>query len=173
MRKTLLLTALTAALLSACGQTVEAPKTEPVETPTIKAEAPVIIESKTPIVLPGAPGQVGKSLTATEASKIADNSYTQDDVAFMQNMIPHHAQATEMAALVKDRTNTEDILKVAERIDASQADEIKFMEDWLKDRGEPLLDETSYGSDHSGHEGMDMEGDKRCLLYTSPSPRDA
>ncbi len=161
MRKTLLLTALSAALLSACGQTVETPKTEPVDTPTVKTEVPVIIESKTPIVLPGAPGQAGKSLTATEASKIADNSYTQDDVAFMQNMIPHHAQATEMAALVKDRTNTEDILKVAERIDASQADEIKFMEDWLKDRGEPLLDETSYGSDHAGHEGMEMGGDKR------------
>ena len=111
------------------------------------------------IVIPGAPGQAGKTVSADEASQIADNSYTTDDVEFMQNMIPHHAQATEMADLVKDRTNNEDILKVAERIDASQADEIKFMEDWLKDRGEPLLDETSYGSDHSGHEGM--EGDKR------------
>ena len=48
-------------------------------------------------------------------------------------------------------------MEVAGRIDASQADEIKFMEDWLKERGEPLLNETSYGSgsDHSGHEAMD------------------
>ncbi len=162
MKKGFLISALSAALLSACGEAVETPKSAPVETPVVKAEVPAaILNSKTPIVLPGAPGQSGKTLSAVEASKIADNSYTEDDVAFMQNMIPHHAQATEMAALVKDRTNTEDILKVAERIDASQADEIKFMEDWLKDRGEPLLDETSYGSDHSGHQGMDMDGDKR------------
>ena len=119
-------------------------------------ETAAVIESTTPIVLPGAPGQAAKTLSAEEAVKIADNSYSPDDVTFMQNMIPHHAQAVEMAALVKDRTNYQELVDIAGRIDASQADEIKFMEDWLRDRGEKVPSaENNYGSSHTGHHEME------------------
>ncbi|MGD8327711.1 MAG: DUF305 domain-containing protein, partial [Sphingomonadales bacterium] len=66
-----------------------------------------------PIVQPGAPGQATKALGADEAVKVADTSYSPDDVKFMQDMIPHHAQAVEMAALVKNRTNRQELLDVA------------------------------------------------------------
>lgn len=56
------------------------------------------------IIQPGAPGEPAKELSAEEASAIADTSYSNDDVKFMQDMIPHHAQAVEMAALVSERT---------------------------------------------------------------------
>ena len=59
-----------------------------------------------PIVQPGAPGQAVKSLSATEAVEIAKNTFSEDDVAFMTNMIPHHTQAVELANLVEGRTNT-------------------------------------------------------------------
>ena len=90
------------------------------------------------IIQPGAPGEPTKVLSAEEASAIADTSYSQDDVEFMQDMIPHHAQAVEMSALVADRTNNDDLVDIAGRIDASQADEIQFMKDWLAERGEDL-----------------------------------
>jgi uncharacterized protein (DUF305 family) len=45
----------------------------------------------------------------------------------MQDMIPHHHQATQMAALVADRTNNP-LVDIAGRIDAAQADEIEFMQ---------------------------------------------
>lgn len=89
-----------------------------------------------PIVQPGAPGQPTTALTAEQAIRIADTKFTADDVQFMKDMIVHHHQAVQMAALVKDRTNRQPIVDVAKRIDASQADEMKFMRKWLSDRGQ-------------------------------------
>ncbi len=105
-----------------------------------------------PIVQPGAPGQAARSLSANEAASIADTRYSADDVAFMQNMIPHHAQAVEMAALVAQRTNMKELIDIAGRIDASQADEIKFMESWLEERGEVV----SLGEGHGHHQMAGM-----------------
>ena len=65
------------------------------------------IAQQAPIVQPGAPGQASRALEGREASRIADNRYSADDVKFMQDMILHHAQAVEMAALVDSRTNTQ------------------------------------------------------------------
>ena len=92
-----------------------------------------------PIVLPGAPGQPSQTLSAEDAVKITDTSYSPADVSFMQMMIPHHAQALEMADLVEARTNHPDLLNIAGRIKASQSDEISFMEGWLTDRGESAM----------------------------------
>ena len=58
-----------------------------------------------PIVLPGAPGQPSQTLSPEDAVKITDTSFSPADVGFMQMMIPHHAQALEMADLVEARTN--------------------------------------------------------------------
>jgi len=93
-----------------------------------------------PIVEPGAPGQPSTVITPQQALKIADTRFTADDVHFMQDMILHHAQAVQMAALVKDRTNRQALVDAARRIDASQADEINFMRKWLSDRGQTAPD---------------------------------
>lgn len=108
------------------------------------------------IVQPGAPGQASKTLTAEEAVKLAQASYTASDVAFMQAMIVHHQQALDMARLVKDRTNTEDLVAIAGRIESSQADEISFMQTWLKERGEPVEDPKMAG--HGEHMHHMMKG---------------
>lgn len=54
-----------------------------------------------------------------------------DDVAFMQGMIAHHAQALDMTRLVADRTAREDMKLLAERMAVSQRDEIRRMRAWL------------------------------------------
>ena len=54
----------------------------------------------------------------------------------MKDMIPHHHQALEMAELAADRTNRQELIDVAGRIDVSQRDEIEFMQQWLGERGE-------------------------------------
>ena len=108
------------------------------------------------IVQPGAPGQASKTLTADQATKLAQASYTASDVAFMQHMIVHHQQAVEMAVLVKDRTNTADLLAIAGRIESSQADEISFMKAWLSERGEPVEDPMMKG--HGEHMHHMMKG---------------
>ncbi|MBU1347420.1 MAG: DUF305 domain-containing protein [Alphaproteobacteria bacterium] len=113
-----------------------------------------------PIIQPGAPGQASRALEGREASRIADNRYSADDVTFMQDMIHHHAQAVEMAGLVSERTNTPAVIDIAGRIDASQADEIEFMRTWLTERGETAPDPSAGAAmagvdhmDHSAHQG--------------------
>jgi uncharacterized protein (DUF305 family) len=69
----------------------------------------------------------------------------------MQDMIPHHHQALEMAALVADRTNRPELIDVAGRIEASQGDEIAFMQQWLRERGESVPDPTAHDSMHTDH----------------------
>jgi uncharacterized protein (DUF305 family) len=104
-----------------------------------------------PIVQPGAPGEPSRQLSAEEAISIAGTSYSPDDVRFMADMIPHHHQALEMAALVADRTNRPELVDVAGRINASQQDEIEFMQTWLRERGENVPDPTAHHAMHTEH----------------------
>lgn len=104
-----------------------------------------------PIIQPGAPGEGARELSADEAIKIADSSYSPADALFMQDMIPHHNQAVQMAALVADRTNLPELVDVAGRINASQADEIEFMQQWLRQRGENIPDPTAHEAMHTTH----------------------
>ncbi|MGK7294263.1 MAG: DUF305 domain-containing protein [Candidatus Wenzhouxiangella sp. M2_3B_020] len=112
--------------------------------------------AQAPIIQPGAPGEPGRELTAEEATEIAETSYSPDDVKFMQDMIPHHHQALQMAELVADRTNRPELIEVAGRIDASQRDEIAFMQDWLADRGERVPDPTAHHHMQTSHEMAGM-----------------
>lgn len=114
----------------------------------------IAVAQSAPIVQPGAPGQASRMLTADEATKLATTSYTGSDVAFMQGMIVHHQQAVDMAVLVKLRTNTEELVDIAGRIESSQADEIAFMKSWLAERGEPV--EDAMMKDHAHHMMMGM-----------------
>jgi uncharacterized protein (DUF305 family) len=94
--------------------------------------------SPPPIVQPGVPGEPSRIVTPAEAADLSQIRFTPADVAFMQHMIAHHAQAVDMTSLLKTRTQREDMRKLALRIELSQADEIKMMERWLRDRGQDV-----------------------------------
>lgn len=98
-------------------------------------------------VRPGAPGEPTHPAAAagSAAGRVA---HVQADVAFMQSMIAHHAQALEMTALVPARSGRDDIRLLARRIEASQADEIARMDRWLQIRGEAM---TAAGHGAHGH----------------------
>ena len=106
-----------------------------------------------PIVQPGAPGQPSRAIDAATASRIADTSFSAYDVRFLQDMIPHHAQATVMTEMVAGRTNRPEILQMAKRIDASQSDEMTWMKKWLSDRAQPA---TGPHAEHMMHDAAHM-----------------
>ena len=110
-----------------------------------------------PIILPGAPGEESKNLDAEDATNIANTSYIEADVKFLQGMIVHHEQAILMSSMVGKRTNNPTIIDLADRIDASQEDEISFMKGWLEDRGENIPGENEHSMmDHHGNDHHDM-----------------
>jgi uncharacterized protein (DUF305 family) len=96
------------------------------------------------IVQPGAPGESSRTISVEKAVDLSRVRHTAADVAFMQGMIGHHAQALEMTALLATRTASEDMRKLAKRIDVSQADEIKMMQEWLKARGQSVPGEHAH-----------------------------
>ena len=105
-----------------------------------------------PIVQPGAPGESSKNLSPATAST-ASLGLADPDVKFMQGMIMHHSQAVEMTALMPSRTHNKDLLAFGKRISISQSDEMKYMKQWLEDRGKPVEMEHDMG--HMNMAGMD------------------
>ena len=104
-----------------------------------------------PIILPGAPGEDSKFIDAEAATNIAITTYVDADVNFLQGMILHHQQAIVMSNMADKRTNNKTIVDLANRIDASQEDEISFMENWLNLRDEDI---SINHSDHHMQIGM-------------------
>jgi uncharacterized protein (DUF305 family) len=84
------------------------------------------------IVRPGAPGEPSRVVGSGPTTAIR---YTDADVRFMQGMIGHHAQALEMTALLRTRSQRDAMKLLAQRIDVSQTDEIRTMRQWLQARG--------------------------------------
>jgi uncharacterized protein (DUF305 family) len=96
------------------------------------------VDESPQIVQPGPPGQATRVISAKEAVDLSRVTFTPADVQFMQGMIGHHAQALEMAALLHTRTEREGMRLLAKRIEVSQADEIKMMQEWLQARGQEV-----------------------------------
>jgi uncharacterized protein (DUF305 family) len=72
----------------------------------------------------------------------AGPGFTVADVRFMQHMIGHHAQAVRMAGMAPVNGASEDVLRLARKIDISQRDEIVMMKRWLHERRQAVPDEA-------------------------------
>jgi len=105
---------------------------------------PAHVAANPPIIQPGAPGTPSRAIASDKAVDLSRVRYSPADVQFMQGMIHHHAQALDMTALVGTRTASEDMRKLALRIELSQADEIKMMQRWLEVRGQPVPGEHDH-----------------------------
>lgn len=103
------------------------------------------------VVQPGAPGQSARTLSPEDVAKLSAPPHNAADVEFMRRMIPHHAQALELTALVAGRSDSSEIAQLAKRIEISQQDEIKLMEQWLTSRQQVL---PSAHANHVGHGGL-------------------
>ncbi|MBA3889023.1 MAG: DUF305 domain-containing protein [Gemmatimonadaceae bacterium] len=95
-----------------------------------------------------AQGQAAAILRARADS--ARLPYTAADIRFMTHMIPHHAQALEMAKLVPSHGASATVRTLAGRILSGQQDEIATMQQWLRDRQQPVPDAAAGGL-HAGH----------------------
>lgn len=102
------------------------------------------IEPAPQIVQPGPPGQAGRVIDAQAAADLSNVRFTEADVRFMQGMIGHHAQALEMTALIPSRTSRPEMKLLGQRIEISQADEIRMMQEWLRARGQEVPSEHAH-----------------------------
>lgn len=100
--------------------------------------------------------EASASIPASEAAR-ADSvrhAYTEADVAFMQGMIHHHAQALVMSRMAPTHGASEAIRTLTARIINAQRDEIALMQRWLESRGERVPDPAPIDPDEPGGEPM-------------------
>jgi uncharacterized protein (DUF305 family) len=129
---------------------------------TASAQQAKLLTDSAPIVQPGAPGQSGKLLSAATA-RVTVRAPSAADIGFMQGMIMHHSQAVEMTDLLRTRSRNKDLQELGKRISISQTDEMRYMKQWLEDRGQPVSmnmggmnTDAMKGMDHSAMPNMNM-----------------
>ncbi len=66
------------------------------------------------------------------------NPYTEADIHFMTGMIGHHAQAVLMSGWAPERGASASVRTLAARIINAQRDEIALMQQWLRERLQPV-----------------------------------
>jgi uncharacterized protein (DUF305 family) len=98
----------------------------------------------------GSPSQEHAGHHPAPASQSTDHNAA--DVAFAQEMIPHHRQAVDMAAMVPSRSTNPNVQMMATHISWDQQAEIRTMTGLLAQWGEPVA------IDHGEHGGMTMPG---------------
>lgn len=91
--------------------------------------------------------------------------FTEADVQFMHGMIGHHAQAVEISRMAPTHGASPQVRTLAARIINTQMDEIALMQQWLRDRGQPVpeLHEMDgrvmvHGATHAHAAGHEMPG---------------
>ena len=82
--------------------------------------------------------------------------YTKADVAFMQGMISHHAQAVTMSSFADPNRASSEVRVLAGRITVAQTDEIAFMKTWLGKRKQTVPAGDMEAMAHAHSAGMDM-----------------
>lgn len=71
--------------------------------------------------------------------------YTEADIQFMSGMIHHHGQAIVMARLAPSNNASSSLRILAERIINAQMDEIRLMQQWLRERNKPVPEPNPKG----------------------------
>ena len=112
------------------------------------------------------PDPDGRSTAELEAlyrarTDSARTRFTEADVRFMTGMIGHHAQALVMASLAPTHGAGPSLRTLAARIINSQQDEIDWMQQWLRERNEPVPEVMIEGTElvvHGAEHTLHMPG---------------
>ncbi|MFF4124125.1 DUF305 domain-containing protein [Microbispora rosea] len=115
----------------------------------VRESAPV---STAPVIAPGRPGEEARTLSPAEAATaVPSPTVNAADVRYVQDMIVHHRQALDMAALAPSHASSAKLKALAARIHDVQEPEIRVMTSWLDREHLPRPD---HHADHSDMPGM-------------------
>lgn len=89
-------------------------------------------------VVSAQPTPSDRAAMAKAKADSVNRPYTRPDIDFMRGMIAHHAQALLMAGWAKSHGANSSVQTLCDRITNAQKDEIRIMQTWLRDRGQPV-----------------------------------
>jgi len=108
----------------------------------LASAAPVLAQSATQSV---ARSQSDVAAVAKAREDSARRPYTAADVHFMSGMIGHHSQAIVMAGWAPSHGASPSVHTLSDRIINAQRDEIATMQQWLRDRQQPVPEASAKG----------------------------
>jgi len=108
------------------------------------------------------------SSSTTTTPSAQQGGHNQADVAFAQQMIPHHSQALDMAKLVAGHTTNTKVIDLAGRIQKAQDPEIQQMTGWLTTWGAAPAT-TGMGAMPTATSGQPMPGMGGSMTSTTAS----
>jgi uncharacterized protein (DUF305 family) len=104
-------------------------------------------------------GQSAAPSSSAAGTAPAAKDHNDADVMFNHHMIPHHQQAIEMSDTILAKQGIDPrVTDLATKIKAAQAPEIKQMQDWLGQWGNPPMPPMSPSEGHGGHDMGSMPG---------------
>jgi uncharacterized protein (DUF305 family) len=106
----------------------------------------------------GTSPQSAQTLEPKPRPDLVRQPYSPADVDFMAGMIPHHAQAVLIAGWAASHGARAEVRTLCERMVVGQRDEIEFMRNWLRDRGQTVPDANAT------HHRMKMNGVEHDML---------
>lgn len=98
--------------------------------------------------------QAAGTAEASAPVQVRPQPITDADIHFMNGMIRHHAQAVLMAGWAPTHGAGSAVRALCERIVVGQRDEIRLMQNWLRDHGQPV---PTVDPRHDMMPGMDRE----------------
>jgi uncharacterized protein (DUF305 family) len=105
-------------------------------------------------------GHSGDSSSTSAAAESSGQVHNDADVMFAQHMLPHHQQAIEMSDVVLAKQGVDPrVTELATEIKAAQGPEIKQMQDWLRQWGNPPMPPMATEEGQGGHDMEGMSGD--------------
>ena len=108
----------------------------------LASAAPVLAQSATQSV---ARSQSDVAAVAKAREDSARRPYTAADVHFMSGMIGHHSQAIVMAGWAPSHGASPSVHTLSDRIINAQRDETATMQQWLRDRQQPVPETSAKG----------------------------
>ena len=100
------------------------------------------------------PGMDHGGSSASAAPSATRTDFNDADVTFLQMMYPHHAQAVDMAKLVPSRSQTQQVITLAQNIEKAQGPEMTQMTGLLTSFGKPAPSAEMAGHDMPGMGAM-------------------
>lgn len=91
---------------------------------------------------PVAPGTATRAASGSPVAPTSAAPHSKVDAAFVQMMISHHVEATDLAGLAQQTSGNEQVRQLAERINAAQGPEINQLRDWLEATGEAAQEDS-------------------------------
>ena len=104
--------------------------------------------------------QSGQGASTSVTAESSTNEHNDADAMFVAHMIPHHEQAVGMSDVVLAKQGIDPrVTDLATDIKAAQGPEIKQMQDWLGQWGNPPMPPMATQEGHGGHDMDGMSGD--------------